>query len=1179
MKKISNLLIVFLLLLISVNSFSQKDSTKTNPPIYIAFHWHMHQPIYFPYQTVMQTQSSGVYSYNLYDIFNQRTGPYTSWPKDAVQKGINANLGHLGAQVSLSGSLVENLNNLETSGHGFSNWKSSWNYITSKKTVLNNPRIDLVGFGYHHPLMGLIDYNDIRKQIQAHKSIFATNFPSFTYSKGIFPPENAFSERMIPALVDEDLQWVMVDNFNFERASVGCPVGDGTGVLRPNKADIINENPNDWKSLNGLWAPSAVSIQWAHQPHYVQYVNPTSGAVSKIVAVPTSRYLGNEDGRGGFGALNYENVMSQMESYNTDSNHPMLIVLHHDGDNYGGGSEGYYGGNFQNFVNWLQANPSRFVCTTVQDYLDMFPPETSDIIHVQDGSWVGADSGDPEFKKWNGDPGNYLGTPNYSPDRNSWSVVTAAKNIVQTAEQINPSSSYTTQAWKYYLNSQTSCYWYWDGTEMWDSHPARACNLAVAQALNIVNTGNDLTPPTIYVPQREPYNPGDIEWGTTVMPSDFTVWTYVFDYKGLTSVKLKYRIDADGNNDLLTVVNETYTGGTGVGIWNDLTMTATVQASITNPLPTYKADKYSAEITDMENVLIDYYVEAIDVNGNIAKSPIQHVWVGDGTTTPIGSEVSWLPELPNLNEYITITCTNATATTKLHWGVNDINKVWQTPNNAYWIANTQLFGTGPAVETPFTDTDNDGIFTVVLGPFNNAAQIVNRIAFVIHYGDNTWNNNYNSDFHITVNNTPGEEPTGANETVSTSINVNYNFTENDFYFSGITGASFAGIKLISEETVGDLEYSGIDVVVNSDYEDITNLVFKPALGSSGSPYASFTFKVKDSNGLYSSNNYIMTINVISENPVGANSSVTILLDNSYNFLESNFTFSGFSGATFAGIKIISVETAGSLLYQGDNVTAFTDYLDVSLLEFTPDAGQYGMPYASFEFKVIDSEGRYSENIYTFLINVLQNVTTDGVSWYPENPTKDDIITVFVNNDATLNSVGGKLYWGVNNWASPNNVYKPIGTTNTSGAAVKTPFQQNGNLRYINLGPFNNPIQNVEMVDFVISYDNNTWNNNNNQDWHIPISVTANSISTISENSISIYPNPFTDFTFIEITDTDNSEYQVLLLDLTGKIIKQETFESNGKYVLYKNNLPQGVYLLQFMNLKTSIIKTEKIFVY
>ena len=50
----------------------------------------------------------------------------------------------------------------------------------------------------------------------------------------------------------------------------------------------------------------------------------------------------------------------------------MLVVLHHDGDNYGGGSERYYHCNFQNMVNWAAGDPDYDV-TTIQDYLDRFP--------------------------------------------------------------------------------------------------------------------------------------------------------------------------------------------------------------------------------------------------------------------------------------------------------------------------------------------------------------------------------------------------------------------------------------------------------------------------------------------------------------------------------------------------------------------------------------------------------------------------------------------------------------------------------------------------------------------------------------------------------------------------------------------------------------------------------------
>ncbi|MEZ6317765.1 MAG: hypothetical protein R3B49_03275 [Phycisphaerales bacterium] len=53
-------------------------------------------------------------------------------------------------------------------------------------------------------------------------------------------------------------------------------------------------------------------------------------------------------------------------------------------------------------VNWASNDPDYDVGFTVDDYLDRFPPAASDVIHVEDGSWPSADSGDPEFKKWLG---------------------------------------------------------------------------------------------------------------------------------------------------------------------------------------------------------------------------------------------------------------------------------------------------------------------------------------------------------------------------------------------------------------------------------------------------------------------------------------------------------------------------------------------------------------------------------------------------------------------------------------------------------------------------------------------------------------------------------------------------------------------------------------------------------
>lgn len=699
-------------------------------PIHIAFHWHMHQPIYWPYEDVLTTERRGVYSYSVVDVFNSRGGPYNSWPYDAVKMTADAGLPNGGAQVSFSGSLIENLETLAGSGGTFSHWKQPWIAGRRLKTAKGNPRLDLVAFGFHHPLMALIGYEDIRRQIAAHREIIAKVFgKDVSYSKGIFPPENAFADWMIPALVDEGLEWAFVDNIHFNRACQGYPWVKGENLYPPNPADQSNPNPGRWIQLNGLWAPSKVSA-WADRPHWVEVTDPKTGRVqttpegkpARMIAVPTERYLGNEDGRGGFGALNYEMVMSQLESENTDPAHPILLVLHHDGDNYGGGSDGYYHANFARFVEWVKSQPERFVCTTVQDYLDRFPPAEGDVIHVEPGSWAGADNGDPEFLKWNGDPDPKTG---YSPDRNSWGVMTACRNIIQTAADQNVSESARKAAERMMMVAQTSCYEYWDGTEMWDSHPTRACNQALDAVLPLLSKkAPDRTPPALYQPQRQPYNPGGMEWGQQPESSDVTVWTYAYDFGDLARVELKYRVHQ--GKTAADAACRIFAGGT----WNTLQMQGREISAQTNPKPALKAPEYAAVITGLKDALIDYYVVAADKAGNEARSPILHVYIGKGATGQGSGGLTWMPKQPRTDEIIVFTSDRPG---KLHWGVNG----WKVPSAAIWPKGTILWPDNKAVETPF-EADASGTFRCAVGPVSAGAMAVSSIEAVVHFDDNTW---------------------------------------------------------------------------------------------------------------------------------------------------------------------------------------------------------------------------------------------------------------------------------------------------------------------------------------------------------------------------------------------------------------------------------------------------------
>ncbi len=716
----------------------------TAAPIQIGFLWHMHQPIYYPYESVLATDAGGYFSFSVVDVHNQRLGPYTGWPRDAVQAGLGQS--HLGAQVSFSGSLIENLNALAGAGvHGgqWTNWDGAYDQANTWTTSLGHPRLDMVAFGYHHPLMPLLDYEDAVMQIRLHQHVHGQTWAG-PQSNGMFPPETAFSTRIIPALTAPgiELDWILVDNIHFDRACVGYPHTNASNLFAPNAADQINPDPAQnggaWVQLNNLWAPSQVSVPFGYQPHYVQHVDPETGAISRIVAVPAARYEGNEDGRGGYGAFLYDQVMDQYLGWNTDAQHPMFVMLHHDGDNFGGGSESYYHHNFQNMVNWVSGDPD-YEVTTVDDYLQRFPVDTNDVIHVEDGSWAGADNGDPEFKKWLGDPNG----SGWSPDRNSWAVLTAAKNRVFTADAIAPYSSIgnilngagtnTDRAWHYLLVSEASDYWYWDGTEVWDSNVTRGCNQAVTFADAVIGTGADTVAPTIFVPQREPYNPGGYEWGGTPEPSDFEVWTFADDVSGVSAITLHWRVDADGFNPIASIQNETFAGGAEVGAWNSVSMTAQ-----SDPAPpagvlgaTYRATRYSAMINGQSDVLIDYYVEAVDGQGNVKKTDIQHVYVGiAGGGGPSGVAVTPDPLVAGGSAHVEYDPAGGVLASAgnvwIHYGFDN----WSTvPPDALMTWNA-----------------GDEVWEIDIALPGSASQF----DFVFNDGGGTWDNNNGADWHFPV---------------------------------------------------------------------------------------------------------------------------------------------------------------------------------------------------------------------------------------------------------------------------------------------------------------------------------------------------------------------------------------------------------------------------------------------
>ncbi|MBP7653962.1 carboxypeptidase regulatory-like domain-containing protein, partial [Candidatus Dependentiae bacterium] len=670
---------------------------QTSDKMYFAYHWHQHQPIYWPYENIVNTAGNPKNTTPVLDVLTwpDRINSYTHLPIDFVSQKVayeGSPWKNAGVQISYSGSLIENLNNLSSSGIGYGgDWMNTYKWAHENfKTEKNNTRVDMVLFGYHHPLMPFIEYDDLRLQIKMHKRVIQRTFGD-PVSKGMFPPENAFSLSMIPGLVDEGVQWVMIDNAHIDHCNKNYPWQSGEKINPANKADQLNPVQSKYVRLNCETNTSNDVSAVGLRPHWVQWVNPNTGEIKRIIGVPTERSIGYNDS---YGDRNPPSMMGNLWQLNDDNSHPLLIVAAHDGDNAGASGNRYY-------LESCTPGSGDIELITIQDYLDMFPPDANDVVQVEQGCWVGADLGNSELHKWIGDPyysGKVDFTNGTSSDWNSWAVMTAARNRMATMQKISPyqsvdavisgNGSISEKAWHHYLVGQTSCYWYWDGKEEWDDKPTMAANNAMVFADQVINSGQDQVGPTIFPLQRQPYNPGAEEAFIGMQPNNFDVWTFVYDVSGLKRVQLKYRIDDDGENPINDVANEIYAGGLGVGPWQTISMTAEdVKMSSKGLPPTYKAKRYFASVNGFKNTLIDYYVETEDNLGNIAKSEIFHVWVGGNE----GPELVWSPKFPTERDTITITGSKAG---KLHWGTNG----WNLPSQNYWPQGTVAYSDGKSVE-------------------------------------------------------------------------------------------------------------------------------------------------------------------------------------------------------------------------------------------------------------------------------------------------------------------------------------------------------------------------------------------------------------------------------------------------------------------------------------------------
>ena len=765
----------------------------TNTNVHTTWLWHLHQPIYWPNRRdygidhyeeawdTIQQQNAGRPDPNpevLSSIFGEadRVNVY----QGEIESTLSGLLSYpnAGAQVNYSGALMENVTSLAANGFNGGNgsyslgWSNSFRTARSWTTSGGKPRLDLVNFTYHHAIAPLVDDATLEMELRIHQRemqiVWGTGVP---LSRGYFPAETCFSEHIIPILNKVGIAWSIVANNHLARSCADFPLQLGSGGENcdiPNPADQINpaQGANNYQSssISDGCGPTQV-MPFGFQPHYARYVDPNTGVASTIIVVPSDQILSWQDSYSTWDL----GQISPIAARNNPA-HPSLVLCAHDGDNAWSGGYSYYN-------QWVPQMASTaasdgYEPTTIEQFLSDFPPDTNDIIHVEDGGWVFAagDFGSPSFINWNWPPSYTDGSGNNVVDPSigvtdkgdNWRVIIATENRVETAQQISGITPNIDQVrdpgsfsgapnavelgWHYCLGGLDSGFVYFgcNGDECLRSIVAQSNVCRNVDSIISANPGADKTPPTVFLPQRHPWNPGGANFGvqygykTVVEPNpNFWVWTYAYDASGITNVTLLLRVD--GTNPPASDQFKTYAGGLLTGAWQPTNMTRRVAANSNGYTPEYQADYYYTYVTGISNTFVDYYVSATDSYGNTQKTPIQHVWVAAGSTSGgnggnnNGTVVSLSTNPPTAGNPVTIQYNPtgrvlaSASTVYIHLGWNNWNPV-----------------VSPDAAMTFNAASNWWQFTVAV-PGN-----ATNLNCVFNNGSGTWDNNGGANWNFAV---------------------------------------------------------------------------------------------------------------------------------------------------------------------------------------------------------------------------------------------------------------------------------------------------------------------------------------------------------------------------------------------------------------------------------------------
>ena len=226
---------------------------------------------------------------------------------------------------------------------------------------------------------------------------------------------------------------------------------------------------------------------------------------------------------------------------------------------------------------------------------------------------------------------------------------------------------------------------------------------------------------------------------------------------------------------------------------------------------------------------------------------------------------------------------------------------------------------------------------------------------------------------MTVDVTPVNDVTAANNTVTTNEDTAHTFAASEFNFADVDSDSLDHVTIATLPATGTLTLSGSAVEEGDDIaaNQIENLVYTPVANGNGDPYTSFTFTVNDGTA-DSASSYTMTVDVtpVNDAPTAANNTVTTNEDTAHTFAASEFNFADVDSDSLDHVTIATLPATGTLTLSGSAVEEGDDIAanQIENLVYTPVANGNGDPYTSFTFTVNDGTAD-SASSYTMTVDV------------------------------------------------------------------------------------------------------------------------------------------------------------------------------------------------------------------